>query len=930
MTMKRTLLTLVVAILGACMTFVSCTSSEEAPIEFSFPSQITHTMGADESKSISIEPNAMWEISLSKSAAAHFYIADGDQKRQNMRGEAGKFSIEIKTTSTIDFDNDIACQITMTMKDGNRTESKVIADLTKSKAQRVVTLYAAKVDNGSFVEQEGEDGSKTVYNTNAVGSDGVVMVVSKEDIDDIEARFKVAANCAWTMILPEWLEANALTGNASAQKEISLKVKTDLLPEDVYSGEIEFIATENEASIKIVKVSIDSEAIAKKAEIYPAQIADGEYVVKGEGENGSEYLFSEEQVAQAGHSMRVNAANITEIDALFKVVTNFKWNIEAPEWIRPIETQEVGESVVLLEVDYSKLPAQGDVEGELKIIDVAKSKAISTVKLSISAEALTPKVMIYPAKIEDGEFVLPEGESEFAVEYDTNVVGDNGIELIWPIDNAWANARVKVESNLPLNINMPEWMVAASELESGVHELQLRADNTKLPKDAATINVEFMDAGKSDDRVLSTVKLSYAGIDSFFSVTGFEKESLFDVEGMTTREDNPVDHARGAVRATKNGAKVWLVSLKVEGGKYVVDATPEWVTATLSDWDGDDLVQSRNLDVKVVANDGVAREAYLYVLPSSVEVKSADSFFVKQGGVFNGNLEAKYDAYLATTIKQEAAAIVGTDLVSVVNIDESASMSTIKRHWLTYELPSGIKLAEIYNLTYTKSSDNANSLFASSKTIESFAYYCANASQTWVDTDASSSWITTENSGSGFKIKMDTSLDAAQHSKQSDSYVGGILIKFADGTYALIVCTYEVTNVDQEEDEGSLISYKWPENAKEDKSTLVELESGDLYDKYKSYGAPIFHLTYVKKFSTLSALTGIDYNWDVEYLDGCEQWLNYEGGEEFQTIFMNAFGKSNPSMDDPIVNNNVTGVIVFRSDVGVELVLICTLAIPEE
>lgn len=477
MTMKRTLLTLVVAILGACMTFVSCTSSEEDPIPdspstpstpsaFTFPSKITHSMGADESKSISIEPNATWEISLSKSAAADFYIADGDHKRQNMRGEAGKFSIEIKTTSTLDFENDVECQVTMTMKDDDRTESKVIAELTKNKAQREVTLYAAKVENGSFVEQEGEDGSNTVYNTDEVDSDGIFMVVSKDDIDDIEARFKVAANCDWTMILPEWLEANEITGNASAQKEISLKVKTDLLPEDVYSGEIEFIATENEASIKIVQISINSEAIAKTAEIYPAQIADGEYIVIGEGENGTEYLFSEEQVAQAGHSMRVNAANITEIDALFKVVTNFKWNIEAPEWIKPIETQEVGESVVLLEVDYSKLPAQGDVEGELKIIDVAKSKAISTVMLSISAEALTPKVMIYPAKIEDGEFVLPEGESEFAVEYDTNVVGENGIELIWPVDNAWANARVKVESNLPLNINMPEWMFAASELES--------------------------------------------------------------------------------------------------------------------------------------------------------------------------------------------------------------------------------------------------------------------------------------------------------------------------------------------------------------------------------------------------------------------------------------------------------------------------------
>lgn len=942
MTMKRTLLTLVVAILGACMTFVSCTSSEEDPIPdspstpstpsaFTFPSKITHSMGADESKSISIEPNATWEISLSKSAAADFYIADGDHKRQNMRGEAGKFSIEIKTTSTLDFENDVECQVTMTMKDDDRTESKVIAELTKNKAEREVTLYAAKVENGSFVEQEGEDGSNTVYNTDEIDSDGIFMVVSKDDIDDIEARFKVAANCDWTMILPEWLEANEITGNASAQKEISLKVKTDLLPEDVYSGEIEFIATENEASIKIVQISINSEAIAKTAEIYPAQIADGEYIVTGEGENGTEYLFSEEQVAQAGHSMRVNAANITEIDALFKVVTNFKWNIEAPEWIKPIETQEVGESVVLLEVDYSKLPAQGDVEGELKIIDVAKSKAISTVMLSISAEALTPKVMIYPAKIEDGEFVLPEGESEFAVEYDTNVVGENGIELIWPVDNAWANARVKVESNLPLNINMPEWMVAASELESGVHELQLRADNTKLPKDAATINVEFMDAGKSDDRVLSTVKLSYPGIDSFFSVTGFEKESLFDVEGMTTREDNPVDHARGAVRATKNGAKVWLVSLKVDGGKYVVDATPEWVTATLSDWDGDDLVQSRNLDVRVVANDGVAREAYLYVLPSSVEVKSADSFFVKSGGVPTGNLEAKYDAYLATTIKQEAAAIVGTDLVSVVNIDESASMSTIKRHWLTYELPSGIKLAEIYNLTYTKSSDNANSLFASSKTIESFAYYCANASQTWVDTDASSSWITTENSGSGFKIKMDTSLDSAQHSKQSDSYVGGILIKFTDGTYALIVCTYDASSADLEEEELPLISYNWPDLAVDDKSTLEELKSGTWYEKYKSLGAPIFHLTYVKKFSTLSALKGINYEWSVEFVDGCDEWIEYEPGAEYQSIFMNAFGKKDYEESDPIVNNNVTGVLIFRdSDGVVQLVLICTLAIPEE
>lgn len=936
-TMKRTLLTLIVAFVGVCMTIVSCTSSDEDPIidspsssttpsTFSFPAKITHSMGADESKSISIEPNAMWEISLSKTAAAHFYIADGDYKRQNMRGEAGKFSVEIKTTSTIDFDNDIACEVTMTMKDGARSESKVIAELTKSKAQREVMLYAAQVENGSFVEQEDEDGLHTLYNTDAVDSDGIFMVVSKEDIDDIEARFKVAANCAWTMILPEWLEANAIEGNASAEKEISLKVRTDLLPENVYSGNIEFIATENETSIKVVEVFINSDAITKKAEVYPAVIADGEYVVKGE----NDYEFSADQVSDAGHAMRVNAANITEIDALFKVVTNFKWNIEAPEWIKPIEDQEVGESVVRLDVDYSKLPNEGGVDGELKIIDIAKSKAISTVKLTISAEELTPKVKIYPAMVEDGEYLLPEGESEFVVSYSSDVVSSE-VPMIWPLENAWADARLKVESNLPLNLVMAEWLSAGAELVAGVNELQLRADNTKLPKDKLSTEVKFVDAAKNEERVISSVNLSYPGIDSFFLVSGLEKESLFDVDGVTTRDENPVNFARASIRSTRNGVQIWLVSLGVDGGKSVVEQNPEWITTTFGDWDGDEMVQSRNLDIAVAVNEGVAREAYLYIIPSSVEVKDAKSFFVMAGGVPTGKLEAKYDEYLATTIKQEAAALVSSDLFSATSLGEHATLSTIKTHWLTWEMPTGVKPTEIYNLIYSASADNDASLYTTSKEVDSFSYYCGNQNGDWVATDLEDSWVKTQVVDDGFKIIMDITASDAANSIINDNYQAGILIKFTDGTYALVVCTFtSESDADGDDEDRPLISYNWPDHAKGDNSTLVELKSGALYDKYKSYGAPIFHLTYVQRISNLSMLTGINYNWEVEYLDGCEEWLSYEGGEEFQTIFMNACGTTEPDPTDPIVTNNVTGTIVFRSGNTVMLVLICTLAIPEE
>ncbi|MBR5877605.1 MAG: hypothetical protein IKZ11_03475, partial [Alistipes sp.] len=492
-----------------------------------------------------------------------------------------------------------------------------------------------------------------------------------------------------------------------------------------------------------------------------------------------------------------------------------------------------------------------------------------------------------------------------------------------------SNARVKVECNLPLSLDMPEWVVAGAELEVGVNELQLRADNTQLPKDATSVSVEFVDAGKAEKRVLSTVKVSYPGINSFFAVTGFEKEVLFDVEGMTTREDSPVDHARGTLRATKNGAKIWIVGLTVESGHTVVKSV-DWATATLSDWDGDDMVQYRNLDVMASVNEGVAREAYLFVVPSDVTVSGAEAFFEIESGIPTGELTEKYSKYLATTIKQEGATIVGTDLVSAVEIDSSATLSTIKMHWLTYELPSGVKPAEIYNLSYTKSSDNENSLFASSKTIESFSIYCANTKGTWVATDASSAWIKTEYSGGGFKVKMDTTIDSAFYSKQGDNYVGGILIKFTDGTYALVVCSFTQLS-DSEAEELPLVTFAYPNEATtSDLSTLEELKSGALYEKYKSYDAPVFHLTYTKKTATMSMLSGIDYNWDFEYLDGCEKWLNYEPGEESQTIFMNAFGKSDFKLSDPIVNNNVTGVIIFRSKGAVKLVLICTLAIPEE
>ena len=144
-------------------------------------------------------------------------------------------------------------------------------------------------------------------------------------------------------------------------------------------------------------------------------------------------------------------------------------------------------------------------------------------------------------------------------------------------------------------------------------------------------------------------------------------------------------------------------------------------------------------------------------------------------------------------------------------------------------------------------------------------------------------------------------------------------------TYAIVLaivalCATSCDDNDALEFGAQKVVFSYPDYAAEwDSSTLVRLPSGALYDKYHAkYKVPIYHVTYVKIYPTMSILRGLTpyYAYDDE---ADREWLSYEYGEPDQMIVM-----------DTEKGNGRTGGLIFKNEEGtILLLLLCTLNIEQ-
>lgn len=535
------------------------------------------------------------------------------------------------------------------------------------------------------------------------------------------------------------------------------------------------------------------------------------------------------------------------------------------------------------------------------------------------------EIAIYPVKVDEyGAFeYATDGDLTYA--YESATVGENGVALTWPDGLNGFMGRVKVVSNFDWTVDgAPEWIKPIEGGKAGETELWIQADPTKYPEEASEATLSFVDVNNTE-AVAATMKVSIPAAGDVLTVNGFAETSKFNAEGQFFHPmmgDYMDGTSNGYVTSTEN---IQLVALSFveQWGMQNPSIDTEWVTLEMDEWDTAEdagVIQERTLRVGVTANTGDARKAYVFVLPADV---AADAYSIAEmeGGMPTGNIAEAYMPYLATTVEQEGVAATAT-LTCLNEFGDATLTQTKGGSWPYTDLGNA---QEFYELLYSSEWADDDTTFNSAKEISNIYISILNANGNFVDAenDPEVSWVTYWKNGAGtsFKINVDPTHATAENALNvlTGDYEAGLYIEFADGTAAIIYLRYN-ENATAGGD-GVSLAFSYPDYAVEmDGSSLVELTSGELYDMYSEYGAPVWHVTFTKVAHTMSMLTGISTEWIATLENELDaEWLSFEAGLEFQTVATTEAGKGK------------TGAIIFRDGSNViKLVLLCTLDIVTE
>ena len=367
MNMKNIFKSLAALFLGCAMSAVSCQKPEEQQkVTPEFPSVVEDFAVAPGSTiTLTFNVNMDWSLSVSDSNIRWFWIDDNSIKVDKVSGKVAQegtseaVTVKIGVSDTEEFDQNRTCDVTLTMGG----ESKVIAKYMRPAKERTMTVFAAKVENGTFVLDE-EGGY--VYAEAQVSE--IDLIWSPENAD-FRMPVKVTANCDWTVAAPSWLDFQEPD-------------KTDGIVELVFSaasfeavtGKVAFKTKDSDAVMKEIQVSAPSCAVV---DLYAVQVDEnGELAFNDEGD----YLYTEEPVdaftlVWPGQDYRMPV----------KVDAKCNWEIELPNWLTARYADEtVLERAGVLEFTFLGDPRYYPLEdATADIVFKYDGKTVKTVAVTI-------------------------------------------------------------------------------------------------------------------------------------------------------------------------------------------------------------------------------------------------------------------------------------------------------------------------------------------------------------------------------------------------------------------------------------------------------------------------------------------------------------------------------------------------------------------
>lgn len=213
-----------------------------------FPTVVEKSIPSSSSATIEFSANLDWELSMPKADLRWFYLDDNGMKEFKVKGQKGKVSVKIHSESLSDNYEPHTTELSLKMGD----QTKVIARVTLTPAERSVEVYAAKQDsNGNFVVAGTGDYE---YQESKAES---LMLQWPKGITSYSLPIKVRSSFEWAMKgdYPEWLEPTK-TSSEGEETVLVLKGNPTKYPLDQEEGMITFTDIRNNDVVMQIPVVI--------------------------------------------------------------------------------------------------------------------------------------------------------------------------------------------------------------------------------------------------------------------------------------------------------------------------------------------------------------------------------------------------------------------------------------------------------------------------------------------------------------------------------------------------------------------------------------------------------------------------------------------------------------------------------------------------
>lgn len=634
---------------------------------------------------------------------------------------------------------------------------------------------------------------------------------------DANADWEVSVptdNLQWFWIKDNSFKVDKISGKVTAGEKASVTVQIGV-------SETEEFDTNRSCDVTLT-MGGESRVIAKYMRpakdraiaVYFAKVENGSFVMNAAG--GYEY-----ESVEASSSALLWSEEDTDFRLPVRIEANCEWSIEFPEWLEANVPESTVGAVELLLTGASLDAADG------KLSFKNGNEVLKEVGLTIPS---CREFAVYAVQLDDnGDFMFADSGSYLYSEESVT-----SARLVWP--GADFRLPVMVVSKCDWTLDAPEWVTATLEEETaGTLEFNLQGVPSKYPLDETTGNIRFMFAGEAVYELEITIPAS-----KNLSSYAFDMSlSALDYSYAGMVKTSTGYSASAATGRLFGHSAVDMFAVEMIDGKPT-GASPDWMKIEIEAYDSSkdaEVLQSRGVTVTVTENTA-EEDRYAYVFFNrGYDWPSTDALFTSAGEV-----KEEYQAYAVPVVQY------GRNMPYITMASEPADMAALGA---SFESLTGSKMKllqkyfgtteHVYALTYNNiyASDNADMFFA----IPYSSYKIFDSSRK-EQTGDSSFWISFQEYSTSLTCGC-IQMYAADGASVPDASTTGFVVFYdgAENPLAIVEVIFDPKMIIGEDVDIKFIGES-AQYAEMVGATLEEVTDGTLYDQYKEYGAPIYHLTY--------------------------------------------------------------------------------------